>query len=186
MTRFSERWKRKAATRFADAQRAGVAQDLDSFLDEFYRLRRFTPDELGHLDLSTDARRFLTEEGLPEDAAPFLSLEPKSNLLQPVLVQWRCSDDRRRVRLATCFSLYSDGSGNPICLDIAGHGSLLWFDHETELSRERYVNASVIQLAEFLLLRMVDPNARDHRSRYAEIDPDALLPGTFWHAECAL
>jgi hypothetical protein len=183
--RFSERWNRKAATRFADAQRAGVALDLGSFLDEFYRLRRFTSDELAHLDLSSDALRFLTDEGLPEDAAPFLSLQPRSNLLRPVLEQWHCSDEHRRVRLATCYSLYSDGSGNPICLDIARHGSLLWFDHETELARECYVNQSVMHLAEFLLLRMVDPNIQNPTTRYAGIEPDALLPGTFWHAECA-
>ncbi len=85
--------------------------------------------------------------------------------------------------MATCYSLYSDGSGNPISLDTARDGALLWFDHETELAHECYVNASVVQLAEFLLLRVVDPKARYSSSSYAAIEPDALLPGTFWHTQ---
>lgn len=86
-------------------------------------------------------------------------------------------------RACACFDRPSDGSGNPICLDTARDGALLWFDHETELAHECYVNASVVQLAEFLLLRMVDPKARYSSSSYAAIEPDALLPGTFWHAQ---
>jgi hypothetical protein len=186
MTRFSDRWNQKAATLFADAHRAGIADNFDSFLEEFFRLRRFTSDELAPLDLPGDAMRFLTEEGLPVDAAPFLSLQSESILLRPVIEQWACRDNDRRARLTTCFSLYSDGSGNPICLDTARQGALLWFDHETELAGECYVNASVNLLAEFLLLRMGAADKASPMSAYAEVESNALLPGTFWHAEVAL
>jgi hypothetical protein len=181
MSRFSERWNQKAATRFADAQRAGVAQDVDSFLQEFYSLHRFEPHQLAQLHLSEAARRLMTDEGLPVDAAPFLSLQAPANLLRPVIELWPCSDDHRNARLANCFSLYSDGSGNPICIDTSRQGSLIWFDHETELAHECYVNASVVELAEFMLLRMVDPNHQPPLSMYADVDPKAVLPATFWH-----
>jgi hypothetical protein len=136
--------------------------------------------------LPDEAVRFLVEEGLPVDAAPFLGLQPKQYLLRPVLQVWpfQIPLGERRTRLDRCFSIFSDGSGNPICLDVGRRGELVWLDHETELLAERWVNSSVQHFAEFLLLRLADRSARD-LSPYEVIDPKAVRPGTFWHVHLA-
>src|SRR4051794_38639060 len=124
--RFSDRWNEEAARGFPSAQATGVASNLDDFLKEFHGLRRFTAAEVSPVPLLTDVARFLIEEGLPEEAAPFLSLEREGRLLRPVVNIWPIanSTSQRMARLERCYSLYSDGSGNPICIDTTQDGAL--------------------------------------------------------------
>jgi hypothetical protein len=184
--RFSERWRTEAANGFAAARDAGVASTLDAFLQDFRALRRFPPNDVRELRLSAEFSRFLVEEGLPEEAAPWVALESSKRVLRPISQIWPLSlDARRDVELEHCYSLYTDGSGNPIVINRARDGALTLLDHEASLKEVCYVNASVIAFAECLLIRMKALSRHEMIRAIGTLDPDAIVPGTFWHTHLA-
>lgn len=178
--RFSERWTAEAANRFEPARAAGVAATLDDFLQTFHRLRRFGVDRLLGIPLPPDSVRWLVEEGLPEEAAPWLGLESATNVLRPIGEVWPLLP-RDAERLSHSYSLYTDGSGNPIVIDTQRHGALFLLDHESGLAEVCFVNASVIALAESLLIRMKPIPFEQMLLAIAALDQPATAPGTFWH-----
>jgi hypothetical protein len=180
--RFSERWNDQAACFFPDAAAAGVATDLASYLEEFHSLRRFGRESLAQVPLSLDAVEFLTQDGLPEDAPPFLTLCAPARVWRPMLELWSSASLAPALEegLQRCYTLYSDGGGNPLCVDLGRDGAVLWFDH-TDLTKCRYVNSGVVALAEFLLLRIKSPHLATAAIEGSRIDADALSPGTFWY-----
>lgn len=181
-SRFSERWLAEAAKGFAAASAAGLSSTLNDFMQNFRALRRFAPEQVSAVALSPEVARFLVEEGLPEDAAPWLALERTTHVLRPIAEVWRlAADDPRRAALSQCYALYTDGYGNPLVIDIARHGAVLLLDHESGLRDLCYVNASPIALAECLLLRMQAMPQAEALRAIAAFDEAATAPGTFWH-----
>jgi len=84
-------------------------------------LVQFPKESVERLALSDADKEFLVEAGLPKAAAPFLSFDiPTSGELPTVAERWRQADEFRRYR-----SIGSDGSGNPIALDLDQQGEVV-------------------------------------------------------------
>lgn len=159
-------------------------------------LIQFPKAALERISLLDDDRVFLTQAGLPDSAAPFLSFNaPKSGELPTVSKQWNQSQ-----ALAAYRVIGSDGCGNPITLN--EDGEVVYLDHESKFAKV-LVNKSIRQLAESLLAYRklvkntqeefgedayldgkISSAARDTlRHELAQIDPAAMKPGCFWHAQ---
>jgi SUKH-4 immunity protein of toxin-antitoxin system len=161
-------------------------------------LIRFPTKAVEGLSLSKDDKAFLTQAGLPEDAAPFLTFDVSdSGQLPTVAEQWNQPQAFAAYRV-----IGSDGSGNPIALDGNKNGEVVLLDHENKFARI-LMNTSIGQLAESLLAYRkfvrdsqeefgpdaflegkTSPAARKGlRQDLATIDAAAMKAGCFWHGE---
>ncbi len=158
----------------------------------------FPKKNLERLALPEAAQAFLSEAGLPKDAAPFLTFSaPDSGELPTVAAQWNQPEAFASYRVVG-----SDGSGNPIALDENNNGEVVLLDHENKFARV-LVNTSIQQLAESLLAyrKLVKDTQNELgedafldgktsltarmalRSELAKIDQAAMNAGCFWHGE---
>ena len=172
---FRARWLEAAATTFSKALDAGVADTLASYLEEFHAFRAFTPDTLAVLD-APDAIDFLVGNGLPEDAAPYLSLPRAPGPFCTLGAVWPVGD---RADLSGLLFVYNDGNGNAICCE-RGTTQVLWLDHETEFRQRVYVNATMEIFAEFLLAYLRQAVHLPVNADLQSLDADAFAPGAFW------
>lgn len=158
----------------------------------------FSAKSVDGLTLASEDKAFLVQAGLPRDAAPFLTFDaPKLADLPTVAEQYGVANEFQRYRV-----IGSDGSGNPIAIDENHQGEVVCLDHENRFARA-LLNGSVRQLAESLLAyrKLVEdtqaesgPDAfldgktsaagrKNLREELTRIDPAAVKPGCFWHAE---
>jgi hypothetical protein len=161
-------------------------------------LVRFPTKGVDRLPLAAEDKAFLSQAGLPAEAAPFLTFDaPQSADLPTVAKQWGVADEFRRYRV-----IGSDGSGNPIALDEQSEGEVVRLDHENRFSRA-LMNRSVRQMAESLLAyrQLVEDTQAEFgpdafldgkasaaarnklREELTKIDSAAVTPGCFWHGE---
>jgi hypothetical protein len=161
-------------------------------------LMRFPKKAVDRLSVSEEDKAFLTQAGLPEDAAPYLAFEaPRSGELLTVAEQWKQPKAFAAYRV-----IGSDGSGNPIALDETNNGEVVLLDHENKFARI-LVNKSVRQLAESLLAyRKLVADSQDEfgedgfldgksspaarkalRQELARIDAAAMKANCFWPGE---
>ena len=123
---------------------------------------------------------------LPAEAAPCLTFDQAA---QPAPIwevfgsppQWSAVE---RERLAPYRMIGSDGAGNPICIEQAT-GAVVLLDHEDRFRTVEPVNSSVRQLAECLLAYMGEGEPERFRSAVRDIDPAAIIEGSFWWHEAA-
>ena len=108
-------------------------------------LVRFPMKALKSLSISEADKTFLSQAGLPESAAPFLSFSaPDSGELPTVAALWNLAE-----AFAAFREIGSDGAGNSIALDENKNGEVVLIDHDNDFARI-LVNKSVSQLAESL------------------------------------
>jgi len=106
----------------------------------------FPEHSIADVRLPADARAFLVEVGLPEEAAPFLNFKPpKSGTLQRVSFAWHQPATFDRYRM-----IGSNGSGDPVCLDEETDGQVVYLNHDNRFQRV-LMASSVITLAASLL-----------------------------------
>ena len=154
------------------------------------RLVSFPKESLADVRLSADARSFLIEAGLPEQAAPFLDFgPPKSGTLERVSVVWHQPTEFGRYRI-----IGSNGSGDPVCLDEEREGQIVCLNHDNRFESV-LMAASVFTLAECLVeLRDLITGAGGTEdvtqeqyaallARLQSIDPAASPPGGYWERE---
>jgi hypothetical protein len=156
-------------------------------------------------EMTSETTRFLREAGLPQNAAPYLSFDDLARGLRRIYEVYGPQADwsaHERERLKPYLILGSDGSGNPICLDLANGDRIVWLDHERRFAITQFINSSVGQLAECLLVysQMLETfqQADDEKAdvddlsldlieeiveRLHQIDADALREGCFWQQE---
>jgi hypothetical protein len=104
------------------------------------------PEALATVDIPESAKTFLTEAGLPDAAAPYLSFQELQNerLLTLAAAHDRAHDEAAH----TVYCIGGNGSGDPIGVNAAGQ---VWvFNHDADFDRT-FVNSSVAQLAACLL-----------------------------------
>lgn len=104
--------------------------------------------------LPDDVALFLTESGLPEDAAPFLSFDLKRGGLKRIYEVFGQPDDyveSEKQRLRRYLVIGSDGAGNPIAIDLQDDCSVIQISHDDGFNAVWFMNSSVFQLAESLL-----------------------------------
>ncbi|MHC2068091.1 SUKH-4 family immunity protein [Bremerella sp. T1] len=161
-------------------------------------LKSFSAEALAGVHLPKAAKTFLKEAGLPESAAPFLDFRvPERGPLPSVAEDWHLEDAYRRYRV-----IGSNGSGDPICLDEAMDGAVVYLNHDARF-QAIYMNATIFQLAESLLSyrQMIEEtcerNGEDAyldgdipdevkawlRDELTRIDPHAMRPGSHWAIE---
>jgi hypothetical protein len=179
-TSFRERWLADASQAFPRARAAGVADDLEAYLEEFHRLRGFRPDDLAQVPLDGATITFLLTNGLPESAPPYLSLEPPGRLFRPLAEAWDVLG--RGGSVPPLLSLYVDGAGNAVGID-RRDSAVVWLDHEAPFTAPVYVNGDLVLFAEFLLAAQrrglqlpIDPSLE-------QLDPRAFDADSFWVRE---
>ena len=155
-----------------------------------------------------DVIEFLTMAGLPVDAAPFLSFDELRKGLKHVYEIWGRPDDYpddAKKRLSPYLVIGSDGAGNPICLDTNNDCQVVHLDHEDWFNTMTFVNSSLPQFAESLLLvsemyetandELSDDELRkpipekykqDLFLKIEAIDPRAMADNAFWKPEVSM
>jgi SUKH-4 immunity protein len=148
------------------------------------------PRERLALQLPERARNFLTEAGLPKSCAPCLTFDDLAHGLRRI---WEVYSPRpewtaeQREGLESYGMIGCDGNGSPICVD-EWDGRVVVVDHELLFDRRykdrrvMFMNSSVAQLAESLLI--VHTLAKQARlDALRQIDPSAVADGAFWSYE---
>ncbi len=156
------------------------------------------PTALAGLNIDAGSRRLLTEAGLPEDAAPFLSFTAPAGALCTAADLWNLPSSFHQYRVAG-----SDDVGSPVCMD-AETGNIVCLDHERAFAPE-LMNSSAGALLEFLLVyaelveRVTKLRGEDAwldgevtqeeidllEQQLGAMDPVALQEDTFWGCELA-
>lgn len=98
---------------------------------------------------SFETKVFLSEVGLPKDAAPFLSFRLSDGLINTAK-EWNLNP-----KISGFWSIGSNGSGDPIC--IKQNEEIVYLNHDNYF-KEIFINSSVQHLAECLLIyaQMID------------------------------
>ena len=159
-------------------------------------LQHWTPDELltfersalERLNINPKQINFLTEIGLPRDAAPFLTFE---NELQTLNENYGLDEPEFLTKIV----IGSDGAGDPICIELTNQ-RIYACDHEDDFE-PRFMNSSVTELFKFISLiaefnkrpleneeddfEFTDEELFDLTTKMRLLDPKALEPSTFWH-----
>lgn len=159
---------------------------------------RFPARAFQDVRLSPTTVRFLTEVGLPRQAAPFLDFEaPKAGRLPTADESFNLEPE-----FAAHYVLGTNGSGDPIVL--APDSSVIYLNHDADLAPV-YMNKDVQTLAESLLrywhlitetLRLhgpdaylegrVPPHLRTEFVAYLQAaDPQAFAEDSMWAGEIA-
>ncbi|WP_312735555.1 SUKH-4 family immunity protein [Stenotrophomonas sp.] len=121
--------------------------------------------------LGPHARRLLSEQGLPRQAAPYLSF----------------FDAERAVEVSALLpepgrALGHDGGGNVLAIDAASGEVVLW-DHDNGDAR-MFVNRDLLRFAECLCEFPYGAQSRQaFLQAVAQIDPGAVAEGAFWASE---
>ena len=115
-------------------------------LEDLEKLVRYPRDAVERTTLPQEIKTFLVEAGLPDSASPFLDFSVHGGQHMATVAQ--------ELRLSPAFERYlmigSNGSGDPIALDIETNGEVVCLNHDDDFSR--YVlNRTVAQLASALL-----------------------------------
>jgi hypothetical protein len=107
---------------------------------------------LSRFELNKETVDFLSQSGLPSDAAPFLGfvgdVHPKDKYSTiSFLTEWF---DFLESEYSRYIVIGSDGSGDVIAINTKNNDAIEWLDHEDYFS-SRFMNASITQLANCLL-----------------------------------
>ncbi len=161
--------------------------------EETSHLVRYPRSAVLALGIPDEAKSFLTNIGLPEDAAPFLNFGSSSHIyIPPVTEVWNAGEQHYRI-------IGSNGYGDPVCIDTESAGRVFYLLHDGEMSPQ-FMNSSIPQLAYSLLAfrRVVastimvggegafldghiPPEVIDRFIGEMEtIDPSAILSEHFW------
>ena len=163
-------------------------------------LIRFPSAALAKLGIPADAELFLESAGLPRSASPYLEFEvPSEGSLESAAQQWQLSADYDHYHV-----IGFNGSGDPICIDDAAEGQVVYLNHDDDF-RRIFINSSIPQLAESLLAyrhlvsetqrrngeeAFLDGNIPDDlkqwlRDELTRIDSAAVADGCHWSDELA-
>ena len=169
---------------------------MDTFLQHWIsdELLTFERSTLERLNVNPEHIDFLTQTGLPKDAAPFLTFENELQTLNEIY-------GLDELRSLTKIVIGRDGAGDPICIELTNQ-RIYVYDHEDHFE-PRFMNSSVTELFKFLTLfkafaerlindkgedAFIDANFTDDElleliSKLRFIDPTAVEPSTFWNDE---
>jgi hypothetical protein len=145
---------------------------LELHWDEFVE---FEPSRLSAL--SEDDRSFLTSNGLPRAASPFLAFAAYS---APEIAE--------RVETfavpGSYFPIGHNGSGDIIAIELTTR-EIVYFNHDNENLRV-FINTTLRQFAECLCVyqeHLRDDTMRDCLAAIASADAPAAMPATMWYNE---
>jgi len=148
-----------------------IPDGLDLGLDAF---ASFPVARAAALRIPDADRAFLTDSGLPEDAAPFLSFGLDAERALMPLDEFPGS-----------IMIGHNGCGDAICVDQADGGAVVYYNHDNHMERI-LMSSSVYTFAASLcayssFMRTKDADA--FRLEISTIDQAACGPGSFWISE---
>lgn len=163
------------------------------------RFATFEADTIALVRMNDSDRVLLTQYGLPESAAPYLSFDAKPGLLGALRSIGQAPGETEPF-----VEIGANGSGDPICLE-KSNGTVYFLNHDNDFIPV-LVNSSVTALVEFLALfrdLVVQTLATNGPDAYLDgqfssearastisamrsVDPAALEHGTMWHGELQL
>lgn len=149
-----------------------VPADLDLQLDCFVT---YPPERVHTLRLPDEHKAFLSESGLPADAAPFLNFECGTRALTS------------QEGVADSYVIGSNNYGDSICLDVAAGGAVVYYNHDDRMKRV-FMNSSLPLFAESLCAFAEFMQSKDQAAFVEQlnaIDPPACAPDAFWKVEAA-
>lgn len=116
-------------------------------------LMRVAAAQMSDWKIGSDSVQFLAEAGLPAEAAPFVAFGAVGRLWEV----WDFADqvDFARELFADYIHIGSDEAGSPFCLDESNGGIVVLLDQDLGFQAVTFVNSSVQQLAESLLIYKV-------------------------------
>jgi len=147
--------------------------DIDLELDRFVT---YPAERVASLRIPDDHKAFLTESGLPADAAPFLNFEADSDRSLTALEGF-----------PETAIIGSNNYGDAICLDMADNGAVVYYNHDNMMKRV-FMNSSLPLFAECLCAfsRLMRTKDRESFAQHVNsIDPVALASDAFWATESA-
>jgi hypothetical protein len=157
------------------------------------QLVRYPQSVVADLTIPGEAKSFLTNIGLPEDAAPFLDFGGSRHISMPTVTEvWKAGERRYRI-------IGSNGYGDPVCVDTESAGRVFYLLHDDQMT-PRFMNSSIPQLAYSLLAFrevVAETNAIGGKGAFLEgrippeivdrfitkmetIDPPAISSEHFW------
>jgi hypothetical protein len=108
-------------------------------------LNKFKVEDFNGLNVNDFTIGFLTNIGLPDSAAPFLSFDRQELKTIKEIYDTQNESDRFLIDIG------SDGAGDPICIDTKNNCEIVALDHEDNFAR-RFTNSSVDKLFAFLTI----------------------------------
>jgi hypothetical protein len=152
------------------------------------KINKYESKELDLLNLSETTKSFL-KTGLPSEASPFLTFGPlKTGLFSKKYLPTAKDIYNIDESFKKYIIIGSDGSGNPICLNIQNKEIYL-LNHENKFY-PRFLNTSLPQLAHFLLEIRISGEKLSTLTGYNEIigklkniDKRAIENQSWWTEE---
>lgn len=146
-----------------------VPSEPDLGLDEFVVY------EAGQVcSLAPQDAELLVKQGLPRDAAPFLSFEAySSSQIAHRLMVYGISEDY--------FPLGQNGSGDVLAIDRRSR-EVVYFNHDFDNARV-FINSTLVLFAQCLCIfqeHLLDSTMERCLVEIARVDSAAAVPGTMW------
>src|SRR5687767_1957358 len=115
--------------------------------DKGENLYTYKMSQLDNNRLNERTRRFLTEYGLPRDAAPGLSFDSWESETIPTPNQVLRIDFEE---LHDYLMIGSNGSGDPICIDLKTNNEVVYLNHDNYFERV-FMNSSISHLLQSII-----------------------------------
>jgi hypothetical protein len=155
-------------------------------------IHAFSATELSRPGLSAATVTFLKGCGLPADCEPCLAFEKfvDNKHISTVNEVLGTSDKE----LDNYLMIGTNGSGAPVCIDLARKNEIVYLDHDQHFERV-FINASIVHFAQCLVSyqdflaaenggrRFTDTEMQHLKSLLRKADRRALDDGSFWNAE---
>ena len=150
--------------------------------DDNFRLRVARPQDVADKRISLQAKQFFLEAGLPWSAEPSLWFDGVSKGLPRVWEVYGPQgwEESEKQKLAHYFVIGSTEENDPICLNENKGGKIFVLAHDHWFQTWQFVNSSVMQFAEFLLLFNSAKSHENLQSVFERIDAMAIEKNNFW------
>lgn len=122
------------------------AQFIQSWTIDGAALSPLSYESLVNLNLQPATAEFLTQAGLPEDAAPFLSFVQSNAQRYNTINKLSAHFDFLEPEFDQYVYIGSCGDGDVIAIHTAGNDKVVWLDHEDNFT-PRFFNSSIGSLA---------------------------------------
>lgn len=164
------------------------------FLCELEEICFHTYDEaqLKHPKLLDETRYALVEYGLPDSSRLGLNFYNYEGKSIPTVSEyfnlgpsWSTED---KVALDNNLVIGFNGSGDPVCIDLANNNELVFLNHDNDF-QPNFINTSIQQFLECLLLleevrRMNNkPDFEEVLNQFIMIDSECVWEGDSWYSE---
>jgi len=168
------------------------------WMDQDTKLSSYKPFQLSNSRLLKSTIDFLVDCGLPDSCAPCLSFDECYFMEIPTPNQ---VFDIDIAELNDYLWIGSNGSGDPVCIDLLNNNEIVYLNHDNDFERV-FMNSNVITLSKCLMVysnfiekinatnvsNWLDRNYSDEvveqlKQELSEVDPRCIEENTMWSME---